>query len=86
MANLIEEHKGGKATVVAAGLSVKQGLFALRGLAQEWRASKPGRKAKVDGTELTLRWSDGKPARMFYLDPLPAPKGDEPGQKKRGSK
>lgn len=79
---LYSEDKTGKSKIVAiAGMDAV--MAAMKDAAAMWAKSKPGRKAKLDGLFLTMRYSDGKLAHVLYADPCPTPAGDEKGQPKR---
>lgn len=43
----------------------------LNQLAADWATTKPGRKARVDGNDRILYYSDGKMAGVLWVDPLP---------------
>lgn len=62
-------------------------VFRMQQVAVEWRRSKPGRVATFDGrASLLLYYSDGKLAAEYYIDVVPGPGIDEPGQPVRKAK
>lgn len=66
-----KQQRGGIAKPVTSVDSLDNGIFVIEAMLKEWRASKKGRKAKRDGTDGHIYYSDGKLAGMCWLDPPP---------------
>lgn len=80
-----EEIKGGKVRPVSQAPDLETARNMLIGLAAGWPATKQGRSAELDGLHLILRFSDGKLASMFVIDPLPTPANEPDGQPRRAN-
>ncbi|CAB5220334.1 hypothetical protein UFOVP233_50 [uncultured Caudovirales phage] len=78
-----EEIKGGKVRQACAAPDVATARDMLKHLAAGWAATKPGRSAELDGLHLTLRFSDGKLASLFVIDPMPTAANEPDGQPRR---
>ena len=71
--------------VIADNLSLDACRHVVANYAAGWVRTKPGRTAKgLGGLEIGFYFSDGKLACLMWVDPLPAPVGENKFQPAKG--
>lgn len=83
-----QEMQNGKRVSLGVAKGIEGAKVAMADLAAKWKATKPGRRAVIDGITATFLFSDGKQASIIYAEPEPVPAQEPDAQprRKKGAK